>query len=71
MSWGIERQINDVPLVRGFVLFRIAVVARGVMFAGICWEVQGRESRVTECIICWFAMFSYHDVLIDLMEVES
>jgi hypothetical protein len=53
---------------KGFMLTRITVVSRGVMFAGICWEVQGEESRVTECLIIWFAMFSCYDRVINLME---
>lgn len=55
---------------RTFILTRISFVARGVMFAGIVWEVNGPKSRVTECIIVWFAMLSFHDVLVDLLEVS-
>ena len=52
-----------------FVLTRVCVVARGVMFAGIAWEDEGSKSRVTECVIIWFAMFSFYDYVVDLMEV--
>jgi hypothetical protein len=52
-----------------YLLVRVSVVARGVMFAGICWEVQGQEFRVTECVIVWFAMFSHFDRVVDLLEV--
>jgi hypothetical protein len=49
-------------------LYHVSVVGRGILYAGICWEVRGTKSQVTECIICWFAMFSHYDRLINLME---
>ena len=54
---------------QSYMLVQTQVVARGVMFAGIVGEVQGGESRVTECLIVWFAMFSFREVMIDLLEV--
>ena len=53
-----------------FMLTRVCVVARGVMFAGIIWESAGPQTQVTECLIVWFAMFSPYDVLVDLMEAS-
>jgi hypothetical protein len=54
-----------------YQLTHVLVVARGVMFAGIVWEVEGAKSRVVECAICWFAMFSNYDRVINLMEVAE
>jgi hypothetical protein len=51
-----------------FLLTHACVVARGVMLAGIVWEVEGAKSRVVECAIYWFAMFSYYDRVVNLMK---
>jgi hypothetical protein len=51
-----------------FQICHVAVVAKGLMFAGICFEIRGKEVRVTECKIFWFAMFSHFDRVIDLLE---
>lgn len=51
------------------MLTRACVVTGGVMFGGIVWEVEGAKSRVTECVIIWFGMFSLYDYVVDLMEV--
>jgi hypothetical protein len=52
-----------------YLLTHCLVVAGGVMFAGIVWEVEGAGSRVVECLLCWFAMFSQYDLVVNLMEV--
>ena len=51
-----------------YLLTHACVVARGVMLAGIVWEVEGVESRVVECAIYWFAMFSLFDLGVSLMK---
>jgi hypothetical protein len=53
---------------QAYQLYHVSIAGRGILYAGICWEVQGGKSRVTECIIVWFAIFSYYDRLINLME---
>jgi hypothetical protein len=57
--------------IRRYQITRATVVGRGIMLAGIAWEVEGTKSRVLECFIVWFAMFTFHDVFVDLLEVAS
>lgn len=59
---------NGHPGIQGYLLTRACIVAGGVMFAGIAWEIEGNQSRVTECAIVWFAMFSFYDLVFELME---
>jgi len=51
-----------------YLLTHCQVVARGILFVGIVWEVEGAKSRVVECAIYWFAMFSFYDLVVDLMK---
>ena len=62
-SW--PRQ-NEGP--QRYMITHCAVVAGGVMLAGFCWEVDGKIVRPLECKIFWFALFSYFDRVVDLME---
>jgi len=59
------------PGTQRYTLTRATIVGQGIMFAGIAWEVQGTKSKVLECFIVWFAMFTFHDAFVDLLEVES
>jgi hypothetical protein len=51
-----------------YELTHASVVARGVMLAGIVWQVEGAKSRAVECAIFWFALFSFYDVVVDLTQ---